>query len=548
MAYVSLYRKWRPQDFSDVVGQTHIVRTLENSLNLKRISHAYLFAGPRGTGKTTLARLFAKGLNCSGGPIAQFCGECPECMSITKGNSLNVIEIDGASNRGIDEIRELREQVRYAPASARYKIYIIDEVHMLTSEAFNALLKTLEEPPPHVIFIIATTDPQKIPATILSRCQRYDFKRFSVEEICNRLRVVLSAEGVQAEKDALEIVAAHAQGGMRDALGILDQCLAYSDRLNPDIVGEILGVATQETIVRFFKMVSEHNTIAVFQLINDLYVRGRDLAQFVRDLLQYLRWCILDSTILTQDELNWDKAQLIQTVEVFSQCEKEMRYANNLNIPLELAVLRLIEIPTEWTKLQKRIEQLEGQLASIEKSGVSPNSSKAQSESPRRAEDSPRVKLNSNEDNQAKLQEICNNWQDYLKLLRDERLIQPEAFLREGLPVLLENNVLTVSFQKERGFHRASIEQEKHREPAERYLSKFFGTQLSIQCVTGEISKVKKEEIPREKQEFLKKSGSNQPIEQQENVAIEKSEELDESVSAALRIFGGKVIEIKDQQ
>ncbi len=558
MAYVSLYRKWRPQTFMDVVGQTHVIRTLENSLNNQRVSHAYLFAGPRGTGKTTVARLFAKGLNCSDGPSASFCGECNECISISQGNSLNVIEIDGASNRGIEEIRELREQVRYAPADGRYKIYIIDEVHMLTPEAFNALLKTLEEPPAHVVFVIATTDPQKIPATILSRCQRYDFKRFSIEQICERLRKVLTPEGIQAEGSALEIVAEHAQGGMRDALGILDQCLAYSDRINPDTVSEVLGVATHETINQFVQLLDKKDTTSLFQVIQELYVAGKDLPQFVRDLLQHLRRCMLDASNLSKAGISWDKGRLLEVIQAFTHCEREMRYSTDVNIPMELTILHLIDIPSELESLQTQIADLQAQLTSLETSGITYNSSNGSTPEKSTADNEkrPQVSLTKG-DNQEKLKQISENWGEFLQTLRNERLVQPEAFLREGFPLKLSNNVLIIGFPKERGFHRASIEQEKHKEPAERLMAKFFGSQLSIECVTAEADQYKEtSDLGSSQKESAKRSGSNsedtskkpakEEVKASKSPAEEKQVDLDESVSAALRIFGGKIIEIKD--
>ncbi|MEM5794931.1 MAG: DNA polymerase III subunit gamma/tau, partial [Bacillota bacterium] len=247
MAYIALYRQWRPQDFEQLVGQEHISTTLKNAITSNRIAHAYLFSGPRGTGKTSTAKIMAKALNCLQGPTIHPCNACDRCKRIIDGSSMDVLEIDAASNRGIDEIRELREKVKFTPVDGRYKVYIIDEVHMLTTEAFNALLKTLEEPPAHAIFILATTEPHKIPATILSRCQRYDFRRIDSEAISGRLLKVLQEMSIEAEPEALGVIARFAEGGLRDALSILDQCIAFSgDRITVEDVRSMLGLAGDE--------------------------------------------------------------------------------------------------------------------------------------------------------------------------------------------------------------------------------------------------------------------------------------------------------------
>ncbi len=246
MSYVALYRRWRPQNFASLVGQQPVKTALSNALTSGRIAHAYLFAGPRGTGKTSTARILAKALNCADGPTAEPCGSCKNCMRITDGTSMDVFEIDAASNRGIDEIKNLREQLAFTPVDCRYKIYIIDEVHMLTTEAFNALLKTLEEPPSHVIFILATTDPHKIPATIHSRCQRFDFRRVTVDETVEHLKMIADASGIRTEPEALRMIAVQAEGGMRDALSLFDQCGVMSDAITVKAVKDILGIVGQE--------------------------------------------------------------------------------------------------------------------------------------------------------------------------------------------------------------------------------------------------------------------------------------------------------------
>lgn len=295
MSYIVLARKWRPQTFADLVGQQHIAVTLQNAIMQNRVAHAFLFTGSRGVGKTSSARIFAKALNCSHAPCEEPCNECISCREITEGHSQDVIEIDGASNRGINEIRNVLEAVLYAPARDRYKIYIIDEVHMLTTEAFNALLKTLEEPPPHVIFIFATTDPNKIPITIVSRCQRYDFKRITNDDLVAHLSKIAHAEGIEFESSALNLIARTARGGVRDALSAMDQVIAFA---SPPITGEraaeVLGVATRETLTKMLKAVLDGDVASALECIARVEHFGQNLSVFAYDLLEFLR----DATVI----------------------------------------------------------------------------------------------------------------------------------------------------------------------------------------------------------------------------------------------------------
>lgn len=283
MAYIALYRKWRPQTFKDLVGQEHISRTLANAITSGHIGHAYLFAGPRGTGKTSTAKILAKALNCEHGPTPEPCGQCEQCRKIADGSSMDVFEIDAASNRGIDEIRDLRETVKFAPVDGRYKVYIIDEVHMLTTEAFNALLKTLEEPPAHVVFILATTEAHKVPPTIQSRCQRYDFKRITVEEIESRLRYITAEMKMEAEDEALAMIAIQADGGMRDALSILDQCAALAEgTITAERVRQILGLVGHDWIYKMTKALAARNVQEALQILAELLRDGRTSSRFSR--------------------------------------------------------------------------------------------------------------------------------------------------------------------------------------------------------------------------------------------------------------------------
>ncbi len=290
MTYVPLYRKWRSQNFDELVGQGFIVQTLKNAIKSGRISHAYLFSGVRGTGKTSTARIFAKALNCAKGPTDSPCGTCDQCIKIRDGHAVDTIEIDAASNRGIDEIRDLREKVRYTPVEGRYKVYIIDEVHMLTSEAFNALLKTLEEPPKHVVFILATTEPQKVPLTIASRCQRLDFRRLSNTEVSDHIRKIAKMEGIAIDDEAIQLIARNSEGAMRDAISLFDQLISFAGKsIKHDDVIQMLGTASADLIFEFGDALGKEDVGALMALIGKLTSEGRSIPQVTREVLTHLR-------------------------------------------------------------------------------------------------------------------------------------------------------------------------------------------------------------------------------------------------------------------
>lgn len=388
MSYTALYRKYRPQNFTDVKGQDAIVATIRNQIEAERIAHAYLFCGTRGTGKTTIAKIFAKAVNCEHPVEGSPCGECASCQAIAAGTSMNVIEIDAASNNGVDNIREIRDEVTYAPTEGKYKVYIIDEVHMLSIGAFNALLKTLEEPPSYVIFILATTEAHKIPVTILSRCQRYDFHRISVDVISERLNELLEHERAEAEEKAVRYIAKAADGAMRDALSLLDQCMAFymGQKLTYDHVLEVLGAVDTERFSGIFRAVINHDVLTAMHQIEQLVGEGRDLSQFVNDFTWYLRNLLLlqssddmedvldissENLKLLKEECNMTNSmELIRYIHIFSELSNQVRYSTQKRILIEIAVIKLCrpQMEEDVSSILSRMDQLEKKI----ENGVQP--------------------------------------------------------------------------------------------------------------------------------------------------------------------------------
>lgn len=426
MSYTALYRKFRPDNFDKVKGQDHIVTTLKNQIRADRIGHAYLFCGTRGTGKTTMAKLFAKAVNCEHPVDGSPCNECPTCRSIMEGTSMNVIEIDAASNNGVENIRMINDEVSYSPTEGKYKVYIIDEVHMLSIGAFNALLKTLEEPPSYVIFILATTEVHKIPITIMSRCQRYDFKHISVDTIEENLRELSDIEKLNADEKALRYIAKAADGSMRDALSLLDQCSAFyiGQPLTYENVLEVLGAVDTEVFSRLLREVIAGDCVSAIHLLEEIIINGRELSQFVVDFIWYLRNLLLMKTSNNIDDIidasperiaalkeegeMVDENSLMRYIRVFSELSNQIKYSSQKRVLIEIALIKLTRPAMEQdvSSILDRISNLEKKI----KDGIAITAAPQQAvpaQEPRQKE-KPKLDIAVPED----VQEVANNWGD----------------------------------------------------------------------------------------------------------------------------------------
>ncbi len=444
MSYMALYRKFRPDQFDEVKGQEHIVTTLKNQLMADRIGHAYLFCGTRGTGKTTVAKLFAKAVNCEHPIDGSPCGECASCKSIRDGSSMNVIEIDAASNNGVDNIREIKEQVQYSPTEGKYKVYIIDEVHMLSIGAFNALLKTLEEPPSYVIFILATTEAHKIPITILSRCQRYDFKRISIDTISKRLLELMQREQVQVEEKAIRYLAKAADGSMRDALSLLDQCLAFylGQTLTYDKVLDVLGtvdIAWYETLLT---RIVDMDTMGVMNCLEEVIWQGKDLSQFITDFMWYLRNVLLvkngnlsedaldlSSTQLTSMKkmaLKIDDETLMRYIRVLSELIQDIKYSTSKRVLTEVAFIKLCKPQMEqnYDSILDRLRQMEEKILQLEQMPVQTKVVSVAAEKEKPEEEAPlsieEIQEQFEPATLETLRKVANGWESYKRKLAKE--------------------------------------------------------------------------------------------------------------------------------
>ncbi|MBS3784862.1 MAG: DNA polymerase III subunit gamma/tau [Anaerolineae bacterium] len=545
MTAQALYRKWRPRTFDELVGQKHVVRTLRNALLSGRIHHAYLFAGPRGTGKTTTARLLAKAVNCLGPEEERPCNECDICVAINEGRLLDLIEIDAASNTGVDDVRELRERVGFRPNEARYKVYVIDEVHMLSNAAFNALLKTLEEPPEHAIFVLATTEPHKILPTVLSRCQRFDFHRISIAEMVDRLAWLAEQEGIEVERKALELIARQATGSMRDAESLLDQLASYDEGgITVEEMQAALGIGADETVMRITQAMADGDVAKGLEAINAAVDEGTDPRQFARQMVEHLRALLLlrlgsgvvpphiPESLLPalQDQAGaFSRRALAKGLRLFNQAAREAKGGWQPQLPLEMAFIEALlrSEPEDDAGDEGTSSAVEGRAArgggrgtsrvqepSVDRTAPAASSGGVPSEetgtgvakeatAPEQpaqsdvAKDSPGTyevagSDSHMEDGSLSAEKVREQWSRFLDALRPQDL-SLEALMRSCKPVGVEGDVVVLSFAHK--FHRSKVEEDKKRHIVEDVISDLFGRQLRVRCVMhrgGESSLVPK--------------------------------------------------------
>ncbi|MFA5146991.1 MAG: DNA polymerase III subunit gamma/tau [Candidatus Omnitrophota bacterium] len=518
MSYIVFARKYRPKTFDEIIGQTHITATLRNAIAQDRVAHAYIFSGPRGVGKTTTARILAKSLNCAKPKGPEPCNSCPSCNEITDGTSLDILEIDGASNRGIDEIRNLRDNVRFAPSKGKFKVYIIDEVHMLTEPAFNALLKTLEEPPPHTIFIFATTQAYKIPPTILSRCQRFDFKRISTKEIFGSLKAIAKDERLSVKDDVLMLISKYADGGMRDAQVILDQIISFTEgKADTADVLKILGGVDEEMLFGLAGCIEKRDASGALGMIDRLIDDGRDPFQVVSGLIEHFRNISVTRISEKPDLLieagpdkikryrdqgqNFTIEDILYILYTLSNTIDLMRKSNMARIPLEIALVKLTRRGPgiRISDIMERIGRLEEKLGCARPMAADqPHQPKEIRTPPARAEQAPVQEREKKQERRPEnpppspghavaIDEILSYWNgviDYIK----SRKISVASYLQEGYPVAVEGRTLSVGFPKECQFHKEVLESPENRRLIEEALKYVLNNDLKISLTLAEPS------------------------------------------------------------
>lgn len=588
MSYQALYRVYRPQRFEDIVGQETITKTLKHAVAEHKTSHAYLFTGPRGTGKTSAAKILSKAVNCPDNVEGEPCEVCDICRQIKAGSLNDVIEIDAASNNGVEEIRDIREKANYAPTQADYKVYIIDEVHMLSQGAFNALLKTLEEPPKNVIFILATTEPHKIPLTIISRTQRFDFKRISDSDIINRMAAILEEEKVAYEPEVLDIIAQNAGGGMRDALSILDQTISFAlDKVTVEDAMQVTGALTQDLLHDYLMAVKDQSTQAGLAILQDILEDGKDPGRFVEDVILFSRDILVykqkpdDHNLLKRAQLTEDFEQLSGSIEenllyavikIFNETQHELRLSNHAPVYLEVATVRLTQLQTAQTAesageelgnrgmetikaLQDQVDNLKDQIQNLSQAApaklpVQTGTSRAQSPAPKKNRGGITFTPNKNQiftvleqATKRDLDTIRDLWPDLLNTLSTSS----RAVTRASKPVAASPTGAVISFQYDILCQKATEDQNLQNE-IQNFLEKVSGQMLQLVYVTEpQWPKIRQEFIDQMKQEPVEKQNNSELVKEEQREQHEQENEENQVVSQAYELFGEEIVTIKDE-
>lgn len=569
MAYQALYRKWRPQKFEDMVGQTAVTKTLKNAIIHHKTSHAYLFTGPRGTGKTSAAKIFAKAINCLNPQDGEPCNDCLLCKGITEGTIGDVIEIDAASNNGVEEIRDIRDKARYAPTQATYKVYIIDEVHMLSTGAFNALLKTLEEPPKNVIFILATTEPHKIPATIISRTQRFDFRRITNDEIIQRLRYILEQEEIAYEEEALSVIARCANGGMRDALSLLDQVISFSDdKVSFEQAIQVSGSLTDDLMIEFVRLLTQQQAQAALLQLQDLLLLGKEASRLIEEWLEFSRDLLVakqtgdmigrsEAFVAFAKEV--EEAFLYRFMDALNQTQQEIRFTTKPTISLEVFTIKMaqpvVAIAGQAAPAnQEYVSQLEQQLQSLQQQ----MSQLLQGQgvvAPKKAPSTPQAKSSTYKPNIGEVYKVLDAatrkdlifirelWGDLLQMLSTTQ----RALLKASEPVAASPNGFVLKFDYEILCQRAQESVELHEDIARhcQTLAQYPGNFVSV---TGEQWAQIRQDYLRDKKEKQEAEGVTHATEMEEQPTDEEEKnEVEQLVQNTIDLFGEEIVHISEE-
>lgn len=542
--YQALYRKYRPKTFDDLLGQDHVTKTLKNQILNDSIGHAYLFSGTRGTGKTSAAKIFSRAVNCLDTEDGNPCNKCRNCLEILDDSTMDVIEMDAASNNSVEDIRQLREKVIYPPATIKKKVYIIDEVHMLSKGAFNALLKTLEEPPKHLIFILATTEPERLPQTILSRCQRFDFKRLTNKDIIDNMKKITEDIGADVDDEVLKLIARNSDGAMRDALSLLDQCVSFDNKkITYEDAINILGITNVDLIFNLVEDIKNQSLEKALVLIDDIIGQGKDIEQFIKDLIVHFRnLMIIKSSKNAKDILQIDNIDkytsqsndfnleyIMNILEILTKSESDVKWSSQPRIVLEMAMINIIK-SFENLSLSDRVKRLEEGYVEIPRKELKIDKIKEKKvenkdvvnkeipvKSTKKVEKpSPKVKI----DGDLSLETIKENWKNILNSIRVEK-VSIYALIVEGSVIDFNNNMLTINYDEGYGFHKEAISKDDNKSLVEQIMSNYFGKEIIVDFTIGK-KKLVKEDIPKK-----------------------EDKDIEEDIKKAIDIFGEDIVNIK---